>query len=130
MANLWEHDDPITTYNARAVELDEDAAEVDIPEWIEQDITPADVAAILQGGCASGAYMPAVRYSTALETMADHGDNVLQYIEDACGELPDVSGESWAGMACKYVSAAVELWAAGVESELDDMLDAIEEGGQ
>ena len=39
-----------------------DGLDIDVPGWIDQDITPADVAAIVQGGCASGAYMPAVTY--------------------------------------------------------------------
>jgi hypothetical protein len=95
--------------------------EVDIPRWIDQDIDSATVDAIVQGGCDSGAYMPAVTYHTALETMSEHGDDVLDYITDAIGELPDVSGESWAGMACKYLSCAVELWASAVQSQLEDI---------
>jgi hypothetical protein len=90
-----------------------------MPAWLESDITPADVAAIVQGGCASGAYMPAVTYHTAAKTMQEHGDDVLQYIEDALGDLPSVSGQGWAQMACTYLSCAVELWASSVESELE-----------
>lgn len=90
-----------------------------IPQWIEDDITPADIAAIIQGGCASGAYIPAVTYYKASRTMAVHGDDVLQYIEDAMGELPSVAGQGWSQMACTYLSCAVELWASSVESELE-----------
>jgi len=50
--NLSDYDDPITSYIETFT----------IPQWIEQDITPSTVAAILQGGCESGAYMPAVTY--------------------------------------------------------------------
>lgn len=32
---------------------------VDVPEWITEPLSPADIAAILQGGCESGAWMPA-----------------------------------------------------------------------
>ena len=35
---------------------------IDVPRWIEQDIDCGMVASVLQGGCASGAYMPAVTY--------------------------------------------------------------------
>jgi hypothetical protein len=52
------------------------------PEWITQALSPYDIAAINQGGCASGAYMPAVTYHAAALTMSDHGDDVLQYIQD------------------------------------------------
>lgn len=94
--------------------------DITVPDWIDQDISPSDVAAICQGGCASGAYMPAVTYHQALKTMSEHGDDVLQYIEDALGEIPQPKkGESWAGMACFYLSSAVELWASSVEGELE-----------
>lgn len=95
---------------------------IEVPNWIEQDITAADVAAIIQGGCASGAYMPAVTYHTARETMNAHGDDVLEFIEDHLGELPGpAKGESWSGIAVHYLSLAVELWAASVESEVDEL---------
>jgi hypothetical protein len=103
---LYNFDKPIT-------ELD-----INVPAWIEQDITGTDVAAICQGGCASGAYMPAVTYHSALTTMGEHGDDVLQFIEDSLGELPaPPDSVSWSGLACHYLSTAVELWASSVEDE-------------
>ena len=115
MADLWQE-----------VELRE--LGVDVPDWIEKDIMVSDVAAILQGGCASGAYMPAVTYYDAAQTMARHGDDVLQHIQDALGELPKPSDEeSWGGMACFYLSLAVELWAGSVEDEVAKALDECEE---
>jgi hypothetical protein len=81
------------------------------PNWIKQALSPYDIAAILQGGCASGAYMPAVTYHQAAETMAEYGDEVLDYIVNGIGELPKPKDdESWSGMACFYLSYAVELW--------------------
>ena len=103
---LWNYDEPCADYFNRANMAD------DIPAWIDQDITPADVAAIMQGGCASGAYMPAVTYHTARQVMAEHGDDVLDYIEAELGEIPaPAPGTSWSGIACHYLSMAVELWA-------------------
>ena len=84
------------------------------PDWItcNQSLDLSDIQAIQQGGCASGAYMPAVTYYTATQTMSEHGDDVLQYIEDSLGELPDIpTGESWGGIAVFFLSVAVELWA-------------------
>ena len=96
-----------------------DLIEGDVPAWIDQGITPCDVAAICQGGCASGAYMPAVTYWQARETMSEHGDDVLQFIEDVRGELTSVpEGKSWSGIAVHFLSDAVELWASWIESEL------------
>lgn len=96
--------------------------EMQIPEWIEQDICAMTVASICQGGCASGSYMPAVTYWRANQTMAAHGDDVLQYIQDCYGELPAPrNDESWSGMACHYLSFAVELWAGGIMAQLEGM---------
>jgi len=83
------------------------------PEWItcNETLEEYDIESINQGGCASGAYMPAVTYNTAQWTMSKHGDEVLQYIEDCLGELTvPPEGTSWSGMAVYYLSMAVELW--------------------
>jgi hypothetical protein len=94
--------------------------DLNLPVWIDQDISPSDVAAIVQGGCASGAYMPAVTYHQALATMSEDGDEVLQFIEDSLGELPTPPRDtSWSGLACFYLSCAVELWASSIEDELE-----------
>ena len=91
-----------------------------IPAWIDQDICVSTIASIVQGGCASGAYMPAVTYWRALQSMNDYGDEVLDYIQDQLGEMPThCSGESWAGMACFYLSYAIELWAGNVFAQLE-----------
>ena len=80
------------------------------PVWVEE-LTPCDIAAINQGGCNSGAYMPAVTYSTAIETMSEHGDQVLEYIHYTVGEVPQPNPNvSWAGRCCFYLSYAVELF--------------------
>ena len=98
-----------------------DLLDIDVPAWIDGDISASTIASIVQGGCASGAYMPAVTYWQALETMTRHGDDVLQYIDDVMGELPAPSrGESWSGMACFYLSYAVELWAGDIWARLED----------
>lgn len=95
---------------------------LDVPYWIDQTITKGEIEAIEQGGCSSGAYMPAVTYFSARQTMAEHGDDVLQYIEDAFGEVPAPGkDESWSGINTFYLSVAVELWAASA-------ITAIEEG--
>ena len=40
---------------------------MDVPPWIEQDITALDVESILQGGCASGAGIAVHFLSMAIE---------------------------------------------------------------
>lgn len=97
---------------------------IEVPRWVEQDIDANQVAAILEGGCESGAYMPAVTYSDALETMGEHGDRVMDFIEEQLGAVvPQPSAEaSWAGMACHFMSLAVELWASSIEDELAEAI--------
>jgi len=114
-----------TLYDHEEIEIQ--SLEIDVPAWIEQDITCGTVAAILQGGCASGAYMPACWYSEANETMAKHGDDVLDYLE-GCGMLEEITldGQSWSGLACSLLSMAVELWASSIEDEAEDILEEIE----
>ena len=92
---------------------------ITIPEWIEQDITPSTIAAVVQGGCESGAYMPAVTYHTANQTMSEHGDAVLDYLNETLGELPAVPQDvSWSGLAVHFLSTAVFLWCSTAEHEL------------
>lgn len=92
------------------------------PDWIAYPLTAMDVASICQGGCESGSYMPAVTYHKAIDTMARHGDDVLEYIEWAFGYIPQPErGEGWGQLACRYLSTAVELWAGGVMEQLEEM---------
>jgi len=84
----------------------------DQPEWITDKLDISDIQAIQHGGCASGAYMPAVTYYQAAETMAKHGDEILDFIESVNGlDLPAIPRlTSWSAIAVLYLSAAVELW--------------------
>lgn len=109
-----------------------------IPTWIDAECLPTDCPMIpcdscgstemlqwcqdlMYGGCASGQYMPAVTYHLAKATMADHGDDVLDYIEDRLGgaDLASPQGMSWGAYCCYLVSIAVELWASEVEAQLE-----------
>ncbi len=84
----------------------------DQPDWItcHSSFEIYDIQAIQQGGCASGAYMPAVTWRTANQVMSDYGDEVLEYIEEQGVELTIPEGVSWSQLASRYLSAAIELW--------------------
>lgn len=98
------------------------------PDFVTGDVDLHDIEAIVQGGCASGAYMPAVRYYDAMETMNEHGDDVLDYIKDHYGELPQPrSDESWSGIAVHYLSLAVELWALSINERVEHLIDLIDD---
>ena len=103
---------------------------LDIPEWIEPGHfeSPDDLAAVVRGGCASGAYMPAVTYRTAELTMGRHGDEVIEFLEfhDYLREMDAFclsNGDSWAGFCCRVLSSAVEQWCYGRLSQLCSMED-------
>ena len=115
-ASLWEHQEPCTKFG------------IEVPEWIESDISPYDVAAILRGGCSSGAYMPAVTYWQARETMDRYGDAIMEIFDESGMDAP--KGASWSGLAVFFVSLAVESWAFGVSDELERKLWEHEEGGK
>jgi hypothetical protein len=101
---------------------------IEVPDWIDQEIVVNTIPAITQGGCESGAYMPAVTYYEARKTMADYGDEVLQFIEHSIGSLPEPPKNSgWDSLAVHYLSYAVELWAFSIESDLEDLLDEAQE---
>jgi len=109
--DIWNNDSPVR-----------DILDIDVPSWIDQDISCADIIAICEGGCASGAYMPAVTYHAVSDTMSRDGDDVLQYIDDQMGELPQPPRDSgWSALACFYLSYAVELWASAAMSELEGL---------
>lgn len=94
---------------------------VDVPEWLDQDIDCGTLAAILQGGCASGAYMPAVEYHKARATMAEHGDAVIDFLEYVPNK-PELGENTWSSFSCAVLSLAVEVWAQEV---LDEVLVAL-----
>lgn len=97
--------------------------DIEVPAWIEQDINCSQVAAIIQGGCDSGAYMPAVTYHQAADTMNEHGDDVLDYIESQGGELSLPDSPSWSGIAVHFLSTAVEFWASRIDDELSTAIE-------
>jgi hypothetical protein len=101
---------------------------LEIPAWIEQDITVCDVRAICQGGCASGAYMPAVMYFEAKQTMAQHGEDIFDFIIDRLGESALDNDFTGFGMkCCAWVCAAVELWAAEALSLIEELEEEMDE---
>ena len=111
-ASLWECEEKASGF-------------VEVPQWCE-DITVDQVAAVLQGGCASGAYMPAVTYHEALTTMSKHGNRVLEYLEEtdvSPGEV-DLIKWSWSGLASHVLAMAVESWCWHVAPSLTDEVEA------
>lgn len=97
------------------------------PAWLEFMGTITyfeEIAAIIQGGCSSGAFMPAVTYHTALKTMYEYDDDILEFIEHQLGEIPQPGGKfSWSGLAVHFCSLAVELWA----SQFDEVISILQE---
>lgn len=116
-AEQWECQDPIRTLG------------VEVPRWIDQDISPSTIQAILQGGCASGAYMQAMWYEEAIKTMGQYGDEVVAFLDEHVRMVSGPHGVelgdgwpafgSWGEIACYYLSSAVEVWCRGAASDLE-----------
>jgi hypothetical protein len=100
---------------------------VDVPGWIDSGVTVGQVMAIIEGGSASGAYMPAVTYSDARKAFFSHESEVMDYIEDAGLTLLDMAFkvDSISALVCAYMSLAVELWCG---QNIDDISDHFEYG--
>ncbi len=87
---------------------------VQVPAWIDQDITLGTLTDIIEQG---GAVRAAVSYDPADAVMALHGDEVMEYLEDTLGE-PPAPAPANCSLACYYLSAAIEIWAASTEAQL------------
>ena len=77
---------------------------------------------VCQGGCASGAYMPAVTYYDAKRTMHEYGDEIVEYLEEQYGEPVDQPVSfNWSQLCCHYFSMATENWAMSLlcQAEID-----------
>jgi hypothetical protein len=99
-------------------------AGLEIPAWIEQDITCGTVMEICVGGCDSGAYMPAVTYYTAKETMAKHGEEIVDFIVERLGQEGLANDhDSFGAICCFFVSSAVDLWATEAYCMMQDELE-------
>ena len=74
-----------------------------------------ELASIIEGGCESGAYMPAVTYDTALECMTKHYDSIEEQISLTQGDEAkftfNPASDSFAGFCVQLCSFAVESWA-------------------
>ena len=78
----------------------------------------AEIMAINQSGCAGNAHR-SVFYYEANKVMAEHGDDVLEFIEDTMGELPKVENVSWSQMGSLYLSCSIELWCNNFADDFD-----------
>jgi hypothetical protein len=78
-----------------------------------------ELKAIKEGGCESGAYMPAVTYSTALKCMYEHYEEIEAIFQDHGYESIefDLESETFAGFSSRLVSMAVELWVSSIETD-------------
>lgn len=102
----------------------------DLPDFLEQVTTQqpefiksmgaidsiSELQAIQQGGCASGSYMPAVTYHTALQCMSEHHSEVEDLLSDYGPEFTfNPTEDSFATLASNIVAMAVEHWAGSFD---------------
>lgn len=81
-----------------------------------------EIKSILCGGCAGNAH-PSVFYHEASRHMAEHGDDVLEYIEGVYGEIPQPKkGISWGELSSFYLTLAIETWCI----QFGEILDGVD----
>ena len=95
---------------------------IEPPGWISEPISTLDVAAILEGGCQSGTYPPAVEYRQALETMNVYGDEIIGFLCNNMWEVPRFEVTSWPRAAVKILSTGIEMWCWTVADELAERM--------
>ena len=110
LKRLYSVDRPVSDYG------------IEPPGWISEPISTLDVAAIIEGGCQSGTYPPAVEYRQALETMNAYGDEIIEFIANNQWETPRFEITSWKAGAVKIVSLGVELWCSNISDELAERI--------
>ena len=110
LKRLYSVDRPVSCYG------------IEPPGWISEPISTLDVGAILEGGCQSGTYPPAVEYRRALETMNVYGDEIIEFIANNQWGVPRFAITSWPRTAVKIVSTAVEMWCNNVADELAERI--------
>ena len=110
------------------------ADKVDFPLWIDADHfdTMEDLRSVFEYGCSSGVYMPAVEYRTAMATMAEHGQDITDFLSDMYGDdMPEGAPMDWARLCVDLLSMAVEAWCGqqynSLQEELEYMLEENED---
>ena len=110
LKRLYSVDRPVSDYG------------IEPPGWISETISTLDIGTIIEGGCQSGTYPPAVEYRQALETMNVYGDEIFEFLKDNQWELPCFEILSWKAGAVKIVSVAIETWCGNVADELAERI--------
>lgn len=105
------------------------------PEWLEQMSNIeyfTTLASIAQGGCASGAYMPAVTYHSAkMALFCELGESMVEYAVDFLAEIDSLDQvaiqlkDGVQYMAAYLASVAVEAWVYEVEQDVLDKIDEL-----
>jgi len=107
---------------------------IETPRWIDGPLDLDTVIAVCEGGCASGAYMPAVEYNKALFAMEKYSNEILDYIENDHGlTFRDLAlnyagvkdSGSWMGFTCYILSVAVEYYCRDVVNEIQAALASV-----
>ena len=95
---------------------------IEPPHWISETISTTDVAAIIEEGCRSDTYPPAVSHAQALETMNSYGDEIIEFICNNQWEVPRFEITSWPHGAVKILSIGIVLWCSNVADELAERI--------
>lgn len=68
--------------------------------------------------------MPAVSHAEAVATMAEHGQAVVDYVQDAFGSASNNPAGSWYDICEWWLTTAVELWASCISHDVVNALES------
>jgi hypothetical protein len=85
---------------------------LEVPAWIDRSLTVIQLAGIYRGGCASGSFMPPCEFETARKVMAEHGDDVIDYLHKHSPDFSLEIGDSWGEFCSRLLCTAIDCWAA------------------
>jgi hypothetical protein len=97
-----------------------------VPAWIDQDITLGMLEDIAKHQCLGAGYLPAINRYEAIDTMEKHGDDLCSWLYQETGEdIPIAGSVSAPDLAIDVVQYAVNLWATQKEDEVRRLIKEV-----
>ena len=69
------------------------------------------LAAVIQHGALSGVYAPCVNYNIAIKTMDEHGDSVIDFLDEfvpGYGDQISLDHTTWGQICVQFLSVAID----------------------
>ena len=84
------------------------------------------LAAVVQHGALSGVYAPCVNYNIAIKTMAEHGDSVIDFLDEFSmnyGDEISLEDTTWGEICVQFLSAAIDTLCSQIATRIFEEVD-------